>query len=349
MKFIRYIFILIPLIFIGFTSCNDRPIFAAIEQEIDLKEFSVGGNVLSLVATDTMVYASNRAGVYSKSKNSDGSWQKILTAEGTQYLAKNAANVFASFATGPVKFYDESTKTWADVPNSENIRIIAGNSIVFGYDNSQEKIYKITNASITSINIVDSSSQPVKVKDLISAAGKYFLADVGGSIKLYDNAGTEKTGLPSGAKAICPAGADDKIFVLAGSTVYYFAGGNWDNKISISGNPDNISYFEARKTILLGCAKGYTEVQLDNVHTTDLSKAKQLNPGAEGSTTPPGSYSQYQTTLGSYYTYPVLGVERGNAGSGKYAVFMGIYSGTITRNTGLWGFYSDKKREWNRE
>ena len=110
MKFRRYIFILIPMIFIGFTACNNRPIFAAIEQEVKLKEFSVGGNVLSLVATDTMVYASNLAGVYSKSKNSDGPWSKILPAADTQYLAKNAANVFASFAMEPVKFYDEYTR-----------------------------------------------------------------------------------------------------------------------------------------------------------------------------------------------------------------------------------------------
>lgn len=142
MKFRRYIFILIPMIFIGFTACNNRPIFAAIEQEVKLKEFSVGGNVLSLVATDTMVYASNLAGVYSKSKNSDGPWSKILPAADTQYLAKNAANVFASFAMEPVKFYDESTKNWSNVPGSENIHVIAGDKIVFGYDSSQKKYIK---------------------------------------------------------------------------------------------------------------------------------------------------------------------------------------------------------------
>nr|WP_314780055.1 hypothetical protein [uncultured Treponema sp.] len=343
MKLKKLIFILVLLIFIGFTACNDKPIFSVIEQEIKLKNFSVEGNILSLIATNTMVYASHHGGVYTKLKTSEDSWDKILSAPGTQYLAKNGSNVFVCSAAGPVKFYTESTKIWNNVPNSENIHIIAGNSIVFGYDNSQEKIYKITNASITPINIVDSSLQPVKVKGLISAAGKYFLADVSGSIELYDDTGAEKSGLPSGAKAICPAGADDKIFVLAGSTVYYFAGGNWDNKISISGNPVNISYFGARKTILLGCTKGYTEIKLDNTDSTHLSKAKQLNPGAEGSTTPPGSSSQYQATLGNYYSAPVLGVSRGG---NEYAVFMGIHSGLIKRNTGLWGFY---KSEWNRE
>ena len=343
MKFRRYIFILIPLIFIGFTACNYRPIFAAIEQEIDLKEFSVEGNVLSLLESGGNVYASNLAGVYSKSKNSDGPWSKILKASGTQKLASDTTDVvFACFVSGSVKYYESGS--WKTVPGSENIRIIAGNSIVFGYDDSKKEVLKIVKNAAPSM-VIHSGEV-----DKLFAAGNYVLVKSKDSAKLYkDGVSAAVPGLPSGSTAICSAGADDKIFVLAGSTVYYFAGGNWDNKISISGNPDNISYFEARKTILLGCAKGYTEIQLDNTDSTNLSKAKQLNPGNSGSTTPSGSYSQYQTTLGSYYTNPVLGVERGNAGSGKYAVFMGIYSGTITRNTGLWGFYSDKKREWNRE
>ena len=350
MKFRRYVFILIPLIFIGFTACNDRPIFAAIEQEIDLKEFSVEGNVLSLLEADKNVYASNRAGVYSKLKNSYSSWSLILSVKGTQKLASDANNVvFVCFESGNVKYYENGN--WTNVPGSENIRIIAGNKTVFGYDSSQKKVYKVGTGGISS---------PIDAGEVhsLSAAGNYVLVNSKDSAKLYkDGAPAAVSGLPSGSTAICPAdleggpGADDKIFVLAGSTVYYFAGGNWDNKISISGSPDNISYFETgtRKTILLGCAKGYTEIKLDNDNPTDLSKAKQLNPGAEGSTTPPESYSQYQTTLGGYGTNPVLGVSRGGAGSDDYAVFMGIYSGVIKRNTGLWGFYSDKKREWNRE
>ena len=94
---------------------------------------------------------------------------------------------------------------------------------------------------------------------------------------------------------------------------------------------------------MLGCTKGYTEVKVNTTPAINLSNAKPLSPGAEGSTTPPGSSSQYQATLGNYYSAPVLGVSRG---SNEYAVFMGIHSGLIKRNTGLWGFY---KSEWNRE
>ena len=345
MKLRKYIFILIPLIFIGFTACNERPIFAAIEQEIKLKKFSVEGNVLSLLQAGNNVYASNWAGVYSKSKNSDGSWSKILSAPGTQKLANAGNVVFACFASGSVKYYESGS--WKDVPGSENIRIIAGNKIVFGYDSSQKKVFKIEKTGL--------SNHPIDTGEVhsLSAAGNYVLVKSGSSTKLYNadpSPATAVLNLPDGAKAICPAGIGagdaDKIFVLAGSTVYYYVnGGNWNNKISISGSPDNISYFEAgtRKTILLGCGNGYTEVEVNSISPMNLS---QLNPGNSGSTTPPGSYSQYQATLGSYYTCPVLGVSRGG---NEYAVFMGIYSGVIQRNTGLWGFYSDKKREWNRE
>ena len=314
MKLRKYIFILIPLIFIGFTACNERPIFAAIEQEIKLKKFSVEGNVLSLLQAGNNVYASNWAGVYSKSKNSDGSWSKILSAPGTQKLAKDGTNVvFACFASGSVKYYKNGS--WNDVHGSGNIRIIAGNKIVFGYDDSQEKVFKIEESGPTT------AIHTGKV-DNLSAAGNYVLVKSGSSTKLYKyGTPAEVPNLPDGAKAICPADTDNEIFVLAGSTIHYYSGSAWTSLISISGSPDNISYFKAgtRKTILLGCAKGYTEVEVNSISPMNLS---QLNPGNSGSTTPPGSYSQYQATLGSYYTCPVLGVSRdGN----EYAVLMGIY------------------------
>ena len=340
MKVRNLIFILIPLIFIGFISCNDRPIFAAIEQEIKLNNFSIAGNVLSLLEVNGNVYVSNRAGVYSKAKNDDGSWSKILSAEGTQQLASDGNNVvFACFASGSVKYYESGS--WKTVPGSENIRIIAGNKIVFGYDSSQKKVYKVEAGGISS---------PIDTGEVhsLSAAGNYVLVKSKDSAKLYKNGvPVAVSGLPSGSAAICPAGADDKIFILAGSKIHYYDGSAWPSSKSINKkSPISISYFKERETILLGCTQGYTEVKVNTTPSIDLSNAKQLDPGAEGSTTPPGSYSQYQTTLGNYYTKPMLGVSRGG---NEYAIFMGINSGTIKRNTGLWGFYSDKNSKWNRE
>ncbi|UTC67059.1 MULTISPECIES: hypothetical protein [unclassified Treponema] len=341
MKVKRYIFILISLVFALIVSCNQWPIFAAIEQEIRLKNFSVEGDVSSLIEDGSNVYAANLAGVYSKSKSSNGPWSKILSYAGTQNLAYDGTNVFVSSAEGPVKY----SGNWGAVPNSDNIHLIAGNKIVFGYNASEKKVYKIGTGGVS--NPID-----VGVVESLSAAGNYFLVKSKDSAKLYKDGtpAAEVAGLPSGAIAVCPADSTDhdKIFVLAGSTIHYYNGSAWASSKSIKEkSPISISYFKERETILLGCTQGYTEVKVNTTPSIDLSNenTKQLDPGDEGSTTPPGSYSQYQTTLGSYNTNPMLGVSRGGSG---YAVFMGIHSGVITRNKGLWGFYSDKP-EWNRE
>ncbi|UTC62373.1 hypothetical protein E4O05_00170 [Treponema sp. OMZ 787] len=337
MKTKRYIFILFSVIFIFFASCNNTPIFSVIENEISLKKFSVEGNVLGLIEKDNNVYVANRAGVYVKNKDDEANWKEILTADrGIQKIASNSDNVFVCFESGNVKYYDESNEVWKDVPSTENIRVLYGDKTVFGYEENSGKIYKITKTGIDTVSIPG-------VSKLISAAGDYFLVKANNKIKLYKN-GTEISGVPQNAIALCSYD-NSNIFVLAGSTIYYYDS-NWNNSISISKSPISISYFKERKTILLGSEKGYTEVKLNDATPTLLSNAQQINPGSSGSTTPPSSYSQYQTTLESYYTFPVLGVQRG---SGDYAVFLGISSGIIQRNTGLWGFYSDKKREWNRE
>lgn len=346
MKTKRYIFILFSVIFIFFASCNNTPIFSVIENEISLKEFSVEGNVLGLIEKDNNVYVANRAGVYVKNKNDEANWKEILTADrGIQKIASNSDNVFVCFESGNVKYYDESNEVWKDVPSTENIRVLYGDKTVFGYDEVKKKVYKITKNSIT--EVVDSPN------GIISAAGEYFLlssspkTDSAEAVpaKLYQNS-TLKENLPENAKHLCSADGSN-IFVLAGSTIYYYSGANWNVKKGISDKkPLYISYFSQRKTILVGCQNGYTEVKLDDTDLTNLSKAKQVNPGEDGSTTPPGSASQYQTTLGGYHSDPILGISKGGS---DYAVFLGINSGIIQRNTGLWGFYSDKKREWNRE
>ncbi|UTC64655.1 hypothetical protein E4O00_13055 [Treponema sp. OMZ 788] len=350
MKTKRYIFILFSVIFIFFASCNNTPIFSVIENEISLKKFSVEGNVLGLIEKDNNVYVANRAGVYVKNKNDEANWKEILTADrGIQKIASNSDNVFVCFESGNVKYYEAGN--WKDVPGSGNIRIIAGDNIVFGYDESQEKVFKIVKNAAPS-EVIHSG----KV-DSLFAAGNYVVVKSGSSETMYKadtSSAAVVAGLPGGVKGMCSAGDAGKIFVLAGSSIHYYNGSSWSDKtISISGKnhhnisyvPLSISYFKERRTILVGCQNGYTEVKLDDTDLTNLSKAKQVNPGEDGSTTPPGSASQYQTTLGGYHSDPILGISKGGS---DYAVFLGISSGIIQRNTGLWGFYSDK-REWNRE
>ena len=332
-----------------FVSCQNQPIFSAIEQEIYLKNFSVDGNIIGIINVGGNVYAASPANICSKGKVSDEKWSEILDAGRITGLASDGTNIFVSFQSGKVKFLDtgNTNNGWKNIPNTENIQGVFGNKTVFGYDLKNKKVYKISTSSCQEI-LAGSNS-------LISAANDYFLItgkpktgnEAAVPPKLYKGASLQ-TGLPEKASKIC-AFDNDNLFVLAGSSLYYYTGdGTWNNKIEIKKDkvPFTISYFKERKTVLIGCIKGYTEIKLDNDNPTDLSKAKQLNPGEEGSTTPPACKAQYQSALGLYLTSPILGIDRGGS---NYALFVGIHAGSIYRNTGLWGFYSDKKREWNRE
>ncbi len=348
MKTKKYILIAILGILL-FASCQNQPIFSAIEQEIHLKNFSVDGNIIGIINVGANVYAASPAKIYSKGNGSDAIWSEILDAGRITGLASDGTNIFVSFQSGKVKFLDtnNTNNEWKDIPNTENIQRVFGNKTVFGYDSSNKKVYKISTSSSQEILADDNS--------IISAANDYFLItgksktdnEAAVSPKLYKGAALQN-GLPEKAINIC-AFDNDNIFVLADSSLYYYTdNGTWNNKIEIKKDkvPFTISYFKERKTVLIGCIKGYTEIKLDNDNPTDLSKAKQLNPGEEGSTTPPDSNAQYQSAIGLYVTSPILGVGRGDS---TYALFVGIHAGAIYRNTGLWGFYSYKKREWNRE
>lgn len=346
MKTKRYILIAILGIFL-FISCKNQPIFSSIEQEIHLKNFSVDGNIIGIINVGEKIYTASPANIYSKAKTSADNWDPILSVGGITGIASDGTNIFVSFQSDKIKFLDTSNAAshWTDVPGSGNIQGVFGNKTVFGYDLKNKKIYKILTNNIEEVLTADI---------LVSAANDYFLTagkpktdkDAAVPPKLYKGA-VLQTGLPEKAKKLC-AFDNDNIFVLAGSTLYYYTGdGAWNNKIELKDKtPQTLSYFKERQTVLVGCTKGYTEIKLDTNTPTDLSKAKQLNPGAEGSTTPPGSQAQYLSALGFYLTSPILGVDRG---SSNYALFLGIHAGPIYRNTGLWGFYSDKKKEWNRE
>ena len=348
MKTKKYILIAILGILL-FASCQNQPIFSAIEQEIHLKNFSVDGNIIGIINVGGNVYAASPAKIYSKGNGPDAIWSEILDAGRITGLASDGTNIFVSFQSGKVKFLDtnNTNNEWKDIPNTKNIQRVFGNKTVFGYDSSNKKVYKISTSSSQEILADDNS--------IISAANDYFLItgksktdnEAAVSPKLYKGAALQN-GLPEKTINIC-AFDNDNIFVLADSSLYYYTGnGPWNNKIEIKKDkvPFTISYFKERQTVLIGCIKGYTEIKLDNDDPTDLSKAKQLNPGEEGSTTPPDSNAQYQSAIGLYVTSPILGIDIGGS---NYALFVGIHAGAIYRNTGLWGFYSYKKREWNRE
>ena len=207
--------------------------------------------------------------------------------------------------------------------------------MVFGYDG--ENVYKITTAGI-------GNSILSKSGIFVGAGGGYFAFADG----VYKD-GTPVTavaGSPSDIKSAC-GGDGTTVFVLAGSTVYHYGGTSWSSQAVSLSNPLSVSYFKygtSEERVLVGSGKGYGEVKLaSGIHT--LAGAYYIGAGESGSTTPPSVNAQYTSSIGAYSIMPVLAVYRG----GDYTVFAGVHAGSIHRNTGLWGFYSNGNVEWNRE
>ncbi len=309
-------------------SCTNPPIFAAIEQEIKLKKFSVRGPIASLLELNNTVYAATPEAVFSKSKWSSGEWSSIGSPGGfIQSLATDGTNLFAATAEG-VYYYNGG---WSKVPGGGSIVMIGGNNRVFGYDG--KNVYKITTAGI-------GNSILSKSGIFIGAGGEYFAFTDG----VYKD-GTPATvvaGSPSGIKSAC-GGDGTTVFVLAGSSVYHY-GSSWSSQAVSLSSPLSISYFKygTNERILVG-GKGYGEIKLSGA---TLTGASYISAGESGSTTPPSVNAQYTSSIGAHSLMPVMAVDRGG---GNYTVFAGVNAGSIYRNTGLWGFYSNGNVEWNRE
>lgn len=314
------------------SSCTNQPIFAAIEQEIKLKNFSVRGPIASLLELNNTVYAATPEAVFSKSKWSSGEWSSIGSPGSfIQSLATDGTNLFAATTEG-VYYYNGG---WSKVPGGGSIVMIGGNNGVFGYDEKGKTVYKITTGGINT---------PLSISGtFIGGGGNYFAFTDG----LYTAGSTTKVaGSPSGVKSVC-GGDGTTVFVLAGSTVYHYDGASWSSQAVSLSSPLSISYFKygtSEERVLVG-GKGYGEVKLaSGIHT--LAGAYYIGAGESGSTTPPSVNAQYTSSIGAHSLMPVMAVDRGG---GNYTVFAGVNAGSIYRNTGLWGFYSNGNVEWNRE
>jgi len=326
-------------------SCKNQPIFYAIEQEVKLKDFSVKSSIVGFARIGSDIYTANGEAVYTKKSNSTGKWTSIGSPGNLiQGIATDGMNLFGVGANGTVKFRTTGG-SWTSVPGSENIKMVFGDSIVFGtgVEAGESAVYKITGTSVSKIKALKKDEKNAENTEILTgAAGNYFATTEG----LFLQDGTAVTGTPIKGKIISASKGKNanSIFVLTDKAVlYYFNGSGWSEKKVEKTTPFSIFYFAGRNTVLIGCKQGYTEIQL--TETNSLTDAKELNPGTKGSTTPPECLSQYQSVTGSYTISPVFAV--GNAET--YSLFVGAAAASTERNTGLWAFYSAHTKEWNRE
>lgn len=335
MKLKKIFFVLILFLTLGILfSCKNKPIFYSIEQEVKLNKFSVSGNIVGIVKLDNKIYVATPEMIFSRPLNSREDLKKTDLPSGklVQSLVTNGTVLFTCFYKGGVHFYQDNT--WKKIPNSDSIKAVFGNSKIFGTDG--KNVYEITTTGLGSPTAV--------TKTLVGAGGDYF-ALTNGLYKSSSNTPiVTTTHTPKNIRSACE-GPSGSVFILSDKILYHYDGSQFTSIEIKNKLPLSIFYFEMKKTVLVACGKSYTEIKLDPTKNT-LEGAKQIEPGASDSTTPPKTAIQFESAIGSYSINPIFGVD---IGDGAYEILAGVLAGSNTRYTGLWAYYSNGKQEWNRE
>ncbi len=332
MKIRKYIVLFLTLlVLLSFSACKNDPIFAAIEQEVKLKKFSAIGNIVGFAQIGDDLFVANSERVFTKKRGSSGSWSSV-GAPGSIILklASDGKSLFASFNEGGAYYYKKGS--WHKVSGAGSIQAVFGDTTIFGYDGS--KVFKVTESGLTGIKSVSSY--------LVGASGNYF-ATTDGFYSVSGTTATEVKSAPSNIKAMC-SGPNNKVFILAGSSVYQYDGSKFSSKLVSGADPLSIFYFKDKEMILIGCTKKYAEFKLKN---NSIADATQISLGSSKSTTPSDVFSQFNSTIGKFSLNPIFAVSN-KAGTG-YSVFAGVSAGHLTKNTGLWAYHSFAKQEWNRD
>lgn len=346
MKTKSYIIFIVPIFAALLFSCSGSYIFAAIENEVKLKDASAKGTIRDVIKIGTTLYASNGT-VLEKAEFSEGGWSTLSSpASGLcTGIAGDGTNLYASF----IDKYNNDGKgiwkydsgSWTKVPGSDGLQYVIGSGTVLGLSNiiassdgltinSQSyTIYLLKSGSFEKLSEVSGK----QVAHITAAGGTYYAT----SEKLFNN-GVEVSGAPAGIRAIDPLG----IYCATDTQLYKI--GDWSASCEhgITAPTDlAVITLKGETHVLISSAKGgYGEVIVD---TSNITQSHTVAAGSSDSTTPPKLLDQYNASIGHY---PVGCIYADSDGT-NYYVYLGINDGNYAKYSGLWGLYNGK--EWNRE
>lgn len=323
---------------LGLSACKNPPIFAAIEQEVKLKQASVKGFVRGVVKVNDKLYTSNGK-ISQKSVGSTGTWSEMSGCPSglCTMIATDGTNLYASFGNDDsFKAYKYASSKWIDLPGTAaSAQYVVGTKTVFAFEKTDNgyTLYTIKNSAVS--NTWNNTKAPV------GAARAYCLLEDG----LYAETGTKiaGTGSPtSGLKGICE-GPANSVFVFNDSTLYCYDGSAWTSTSHGVSSPQSITYLPSKKLVLIGGIKGYREVKLEGSNT-NLTGAQSIQAGSTASSVPSENIHQYNNSVGKY---TIRFIKAFDYKSG-YIIYTGI-NDPNTKYTGLWGLYKPDRIEWNRE
>ena len=338
MKKRMFVIAFVTSVIIGLSACKNPPIFAAIEQEVKLNPASVRGFVRGVVEINGTLYASNGK-IWYKAKGETGKWSELSGCPSGRCtgLATDGANLYAVFSKDEaftVHKYTTATSSWGEL-TGVTAEAVFGTDSVFAVKKESDTAYTIR-------VIAGGSSTPWSTgKFPVGAVRTYCLLEDG----LYDNTGSKVPGSPSsGLKDICE-GPSNSVFVVDNTKLYCYNGSAWTNREHGVSTPQSITYLPSKQLVLIGGKNGYGEMKLASAADTNLENAHIVSAGSAESSVPQGNIHQYNNSVGKYAINPISAFDYGTNG---YIVYAGILDPN-TKYTGLWGFYSPDRIEWNRE
>lgn len=309
-------------------SCSGSYILSSIENEVKLKKATTQGTIRDIVKLGSALYCSNGS-VLTKSAFNQGDWTVVASpVEGlcSGLAADTSGKLFASF-TG---YYDDfhgvyvyDNGSWANVSGTDAIQCVKGSGTVFGSDDS--KTYPITASGIGAA-----------INGTIIAAGGNYVATTEG---LFDGSGTQVSGV-SGVFAIDNSGT----YALTGTELFKIAAPAQKFTHGISSPSDAVVVSVASVEHLLVSAQsnGYREIIVDS---SDLTQSKTISHGSSEALVAASVSAQYESSVGKYPCGCILA----DSNASGFYIYVGINDPHFAKYTGLWGFYSSGKQEWNRE
>ena len=338
MKKRMFVIAFVTSVIIGLSACKNPPIFAAIEQEVKLNPASVRGFVRGVVEINGTLYASNGK-IWYKAKGETGKWSELSGCPSGRCtgLATDGANLYAVFSKDEaftVHKYTTATSSWGEL-TGVTAEAVFGTDSVFAVKKESDTAYTIR------VIAGGSSTSWSTGKFPVGAARTYCLLEDG----LYDNTGSKVPNSPSlELKGICK-GPSNSVFVVDNTKLYCYDGSDWTNREHGVSTPQSITYLPSKQLVLIGGKNGYGEMKLASAADTNLENAHIVSAGSTESSVPQGNIHQYNNSVGKYAINPISAFDYGTNG---YIVYAGILDPN-TKYTGLWGFYSPDRIEWNRE
>lgn len=317
-------------------SCENDPIFAAIEQEVKLKDPSVQGTVSDLVIVGQNIYTTN-GNIYCR-LNGTGDWKKIDSPSfRCSQIATDGTYLYGLFQNSDYQFdsicrYDGTS--WINIDNITNVeKIGSGNGYIYAFNEADSLWNAYTITGTTSAAIAGGTGLALPV----GSEGNYFAT----IDTVYTSDGTNLSYAGDEIKALTTV--DSYLFVVDSGSIYRYyesAWTTWEHDIS---KPTGITYLSDKNILLISGAKGFGEVTLNEL----FEMTDNISAGSSSlSSIATSAKNQYKNSVGKWNVSSITAVSSPVPDGDDYVIYASIVDPTYD---GLWAYYSNTQKEWNRE